>query len=60
MAYNVDPLLVPAKNARADFVLGERCDCFFEDARSSTKVEHLGLDASLSVLLWLNNILEQG
>lgn len=60
MAYNVDPLLVPAKNARADFVLGKWCNCFLEDAGSSTEVEHLGLDAPFAMLLWLDNILEQG
>lgn len=58
MAYNVYPFLIPAKYARADFVLGKGCYGLLEDAGSATEVEHLGFDAGLAVLLRLDDILK--
>lgn len=56
---DVDPLLVPAEDSRADLVPGKRSNGFLEDARGAADIEHLGLQRVLTALQGLDNIFEE-
>lgn len=60
VANHVDPLLVPAEYAGADFVLCKRSNRLFEHAGGGPQIEHLGLQGGFTALLGFHDVLEKG